>query len=739
MQRISFRVFFVLFLLAGIIIAGGVALYWQQVGQVLERDVRTHVASAGEEAAADFNRLLDTDRQVLESLAVTAEDTYPWANPDRLQDFLRRQTRYNSFKMLGVATEKGELYLSAPRAFAPSFITGLLANTRRTDRYLSIRQTDPADGADVLIQAVPLHQHGNMVGVLFALQETERYRPLLSLAAMGNEGYSYITLQDGTPILGRKKPQFANIFDLLSYAQFEKGYSVDLLRQAMQKGEHSLVSYRLNGAHRFLHFIPLEANGWYMLSVLPTEFVEHQAHQLMGLSFLLVVSIFVVFCALLFYILHMRAYSNRQLFTTAFVDQLTGADNFNRMCEIFSDKLAAIDGQAALLIFDINKFKVINDLHGYERGNQVLKRVACILRQNMQEGECFCRSVADNFILLLKYEDRRKFRTRLNNLATEIRRDCTVEDSCLMIDVAFGVYEIKEQIPFYIMLDRAHLALDFAKAQSVDKCRFYEDSDRQRLVSEQQIESNMEQALQRGDFAIYFQPKCEFSTGKMMGAEALVRWKRPEEGIVRPDDFIPVFEKNGFILRLDMFILEQAVKMLASWKEQGLPQVPVAVNFSRLHLNDSRYISQMRRLVSKHGVPSELIEVELTESVIFNNLDRAQSVIRELHREGFSVAMDDFGSGYSSLNVLKNLQFDSIKLDKEFLNGFSQNLHAQKVIEGTVSMIKSLGVKVIAEGVETQQQADFLRKTGCDLAQGYFFARPLPAEEFEAVLKRMQP
>ena len=259
------------------------------------------------------------------------------------------------------------------------------------------------------------------------------------------------------------------------------------------------------------------------------------------------------------------------------------------------------------------------------------------------------------------------------------------------------------------------------------------------MVSEQQIESNMEQALQRGDFAIYFQPKCEFSTGKMMGAEALVRWKRPEEGIVRPDDFIPVFEKNGFILRLDMFILEQAVKMLASWKEQGLPQVPVAVNFSRLHLNDSRYISQMRRLVSKHGVPSELIEVELTESVIFNNLDRAQSVIRELHREGFSVAMDDFGSGYSSLNVLKNLQFDSIKLDKEFLNGFSQNLHAQKVIEGTVSMIKSLGVKVIAEGVETQQQADFLRKTGCDLAQGYFFARPLPAEEFEAVLKRLNP
>jgi diguanylate cyclase (GGDEF)-like protein len=574
---------------------------------------------------------------------------------------------------------------------------------------------------------------------LFALQRTERYRPLLALSAMGNKGYSYITLQDGTPILGLKKPQFANIFDLLSYARFDEGTSSDSLRLAMQQGKQSLVSYHLNGAHLFLHAIPLEANGWYMISILPTSFVEQQAQRLMGLSSILVLAILAVFCALLFYILHMRAYSNRQLFATAFVDQLTGADNFNRMCEVFSDRLSAMEGQAALLIFDINKFKVINDLHGYERGNQVLKRVACILRQNMQEGECFCRSVADKFILLLKYEDRRKFRARLNNLATQIRRDCTVEDSCLMIDVAFGIYEIKEQIPFYIMLDRAHLALEHAKALSVNKCRFYEESDRQRLVNEKQIENTMEQALQRGDFAIYFQPKCDFVTGKMLGAEALVRWKHPEEGIVRPDNFIPVFEKNGFILRLDMFILEQAVKLLAAWKEQGLPQVPIAVNFSRLHLNDSRYISQMRRLVSKHGVANELIEVELTESVIFNNLERAQSVIRELHREGFSVAMDDFGSGYSSLNVLKNLQFDSIKLDKEFLNGFSQNLHAQKVIEGTVAMIKALGVKVVAEGVETQQQADFLRKTGCDLAQGYFFARPLPAEDFEAVLKRMQP
>ena len=306
-----------------------------------------------------------------------------------------------------------------------------------------------------------------------------------------------------------------------------------------------------------------------------------------------------------------------------------------------------------------------------------------------------------------------------------------------MVDSAFGVYEITENIPFYIMLDRTHLALENAKKISGEKIQFYDEADLRRIVTEKQIENSMEEALERGDFSVYLQPKCDFKTGRMAGAEALVRWKKGDAGLVRPDDFIPIFEKNGFILRLDMFILEQVVSLLSRWKSCGLTPVPVAVNFSRLHLNDSRYIPQMTCLVDKYGVAHNLIEVELTENVILNNLECAQNVIRGLHRKGFSVAMDDFGSGYSSLNVLKNLQFDGIKLDKEFLGGFDENENAKKVIEGAVRMIKSLGVKVIAEGVETREQADFLRRTGCDVAQGYLFSKPVDVEAFEALLRKM--
>ncbi len=736
MQRISFRLFIFCFMLAAIVLAAGVVLYWQRVSHILERDVKTHVAAASEEAAADFNRLIQNDQRVLESIAITVEDTYPWTDPSLLNAFLQRQTRHNDFKLLGVLTEDGRVFLSEQRSFNPVFLADIAARTKETDHYLSARQLDPVDGQDILVQSVSLRRQNQFIGILFALQNPQRYRPLLALSAMGSRGYSLIIERSGEPVMGYRQPWFSNAFKELARVDFDEDMTLDSLRGLVQAGQHFMTGFRSEKGHRFLHFIPLQMNGWYMISALPAVYVEHQAKYLTWLSFLLFLSVFVVFLGLIFYIFHMRAYSNRQLFATAFVDRLTGADNFNRMCEQFPVKLAGLNGRAALVLFDISKFKAINDLHGYERGNQVLQRVADVLRENINSDECFCRSTADNFILLLKYDDHKSFLARIKELATQLRRDCTVEDSCLMLDVAFGIYEVKENIPFYSMLDRAHLALENAKKMSFEKIQFYDEADRKRIVAEKQIENTMESALEHGDFTVYLQPKCDLVSGKMHGAEALVRWNRADQGIVKPDDFIPIFEKNGFILRLDMFILEEVVRLLAGWKEKGLSTVPVAVNFSRLHLNDTRYIPQMLRVVDKYSIAHEMIEVELTESVIFNNLERAQNVIRRLHRLGFSVAMDDFGSGYSSLNVLKSLQFDSIKLDKEFLSGFEENPYAHKVIEGAVSMIKSLSIQVVAEGVETRHQADFLKHTGCDLAQGYFFSCPLPADQFEKLLQK---
>lgn len=727
----SFRVFLVWFLLGACLLAAGVVCYWQYVGNILEREVRVQVEVAGRDTAEDFNRAVSWDQQVVNTIAITVQSEYPWKDKPGLVKFLQLQTKYNHFKNLGVITLDGQIFSSQEKSLDPKWVQYILGNTLEKEIFLSDRQPDPEDGNSVLVAAAILHSQQEPIGALFAVLPLERYQTILELPIGSETGFAFVVDEKGDVEVSGQKLSFDNIFTALRNAQFTDLNRFRLFQQEVENGQVSFLRYNFENQRRFAYGYPLSMNRWYLVSVLPTAAVERQARMLTWVSLGLFIFIFFIFFLLAGYLLRLRAYNNQRLFTTAFVDTLTGADNLARMNQIFPDYLEEMPDGAALAIFDITKFKVINDLYGYERGNQVLQRVADIIRENLAEGETFCRSTADNFVLLLKCEERSKLRSRLNKIATQIRRDCTANDACLMVDSAFGVYEITEDIPFFIMLDRAHLALEYAKNQSGDKIQFYDEKYRRQIVSERRIENSMELALEQEAFSVFFQPKCDLKTGKIRGAEALVRWKDDERGLVRPDEFIPLFERNGFILRLDMFILERVVQRLAKWEQEGKKLVPVSVNFSRQHLNDSRYIPQITRVVDKYRLPHDLIEVELTENMILDNIKLAQNVVRGLHNKGFSVSMDDFGSGYSSLNVLKNLQFDSIKLDKEFLAGFNSNENAKQVIKGTVEMLKSLKMLVIAEGVETEEQVQFLRDIGCDVAQGYFYAKPLAEENFK--------
>lgn len=739
MQKISFRPFIIFSSIAALAITAGIFFYWRQVTILLEQDVRTHIADTTKDSAGDFNRLVKTDREILATAALSFEDSYPWKEESFLSEMLARFDQNEHFHLLGLVLQDGRTFYSSPSSFlSADALQDILKNTADGKFYLTVRPREKEKYPfAILIQAVPLDPNeGTPVGALFAVQKEEYYKNILGFFAMENEEKSFIIDRSGNTILSSEEEPTKNIFSILEHVTLDTHSTVNEVRQAVLRGESQLVGYYTeDGLHNFLQFVPLSVNGWYMVATIPVKHVEEQAAQVAKLSLILFGVVFVVFYFLLFFIMRLREDSKQQLFTTAFVDPLTGADNFNRMCEQFDDKLDGLYHQAALVIFDINKFKVINDLHGYERGNEVLKRVAQVLQRELAPEEAFCRLSADNFVLLLEYKDRLAFIKRLKTLSTQLKRDCTLEDSRMMLDIAFGIYEISEDIPFYIMLDRAHLALERAKQRTFDKCEFYETADRTRIVTEQQIENSMEEALQNREFEVYLQPKCDFVTGEIRGAEALVRWNH-DGHTVRPDEFIPLFERNGFILKLDMFILEEVARILSTWRTSGKPIVPLAVNFSRLHLNDARFIPQIRRIMARYSVPTSLVEAEITESVIFNNLERAQEVIAGLHLYGFPVAMDDFGSGYSSLNVLKELKFDSIKLDKEFLASFEENPRARNVIQGVIKMIKTLDVKVVTEGVESREQAEFLRSCGADLAQGYFFSRPVTVTTFEQLLEK---
>lgn len=236
--------------------------------------------------------------------------------------------------------------------------------------------------------------------------------------------------------------------------------------------------------------------------------------------------------------------------------------------------------------------------------------------------------------------------------------------------------------------------------------------------------------MENNEFVVYFQPKVELKTNKIAGAEALVRWQDPKKGLIPPDEFIPIFEKNGFITKLDIYVFEEVCKTIRKWLNEGINPIPVSVNLSRMHLQNPNFLKKYKEIQEKYEVPADLLEIELTETLVFENFEQLKKVIDDIHQMGFSCSIDDFGSGYSSLNLLKEIPVDILKLDRIFFSK-KNDKRGNSVIESIISLAKKLNMTTISEGVETISQVEFLRKADCDLVQGYVYSKPLAKDDFE--------
>ncbi len=282
-----------------------------------------------------------------------------------------------------------------------------------------------------------------------------------------------------------------------------------------------------------------------------------------------------------------------------------------------------------------------------------------------------------------------------------------------------------------MLIDRANIAAK-VKGKYEHSYSFFNEDTRNRLYKEKRLEDNMNKALEKGEFIVYYQPKYSLGdVNEIEGAEALIRWNSPEFGFISPIDFIPLFEKNGFIVNIDMFVFEEVCKTLNKWINKGYTPVPISVNMSRVHLYRDNFIENITDLISKYNISPEFIELELTESVVFDNLNILIDIMKKIKEIGFLISMDDFGSGYSSLNLLKDLSFDILKLDRGFLIETTDTKRGKIIISKIVEMAKAIDIKVICEGVETYEQVEFLKEIGCDKVQGYLFAKPMVLDEFE--------
>ncbi|MDE6030848.1 MAG: EAL domain-containing protein, partial [Oscillospiraceae bacterium] len=341
------------------------------------------------------------------------------------------------------------------------------------------------------------------------------------------------------------------------------------------------------------------------------------------------------------------------------------------------------------------------------------------------------------FVMLLKNKSMAELETRLNELLASVQKQ--VYEKCTkQIYLVVGIYEmVSESVGIMGALDRAIRAQKTVKDRSFyreNAVAVYDNKLREELQNRQYVEAHMLEALENDEFKVFYQPKVSIASGKIVGAEALVRWIRPNGEVISPAMFVPIFEENGFITDMDFAIYRHAVSDIKRWLRNGYDVPLVSLNVSRHHLKDDNFAYRFTALVDSLGVPHDKIELEVTESLLTDNLNKLVEVMSELKSIGFRISVDDFGSGYSSLNLITQLPFDTLKIDGGFFLKNDLTEKNKKVISSVVTLAKSLNLETVSEGVETQTQVDFLRDLGCNMIQGYFYYKPMPTGDFENLI-----
>ena len=412
-------------------------------------------------------------------------------------------------------------------------------------------------------------------------------------------------------------------------------------------------------------------------------------------------------------------------------DALTGLYNRSTFCRKTADFLRQNpNGSYNMVQFDIERFKVINELYGNFMGDRILLLIAEGLQKCLKDKGTYGRLEADHFAVCLPAgtEELQYVREQMDKSLASVK----IEQK---INLYYGVYTVEDRdMSVDLMCDRANLALRTVKGNSNRSYAVYNDELHQVVLSEQQLTNSMEEALLQRQFEVYYQPVVDLKTGEVVSAEALVRWNHPEKGMVSPGFFIPFFEHNGFIIKLDAYIREEVCRNIMELGRRGLNCVPVSVNVSRLEFYDPNLCRSIIDLTERYRLEPGMMRLEITESAYTDNPQQLLAAMKELQNYGFQVLMDDFGSGYSSLNMLKDVPVDILKMDMKFLENQGISGRGPEILASLVRMAKKLGMHTIAEGIETKEQGDFLRSVGCEYGQGYYYARPMPADAFTNLL-----
>lgn len=708
------------------------ALYSHKLKDELRELVRNTLKEVSNQNVLVMQKEIEGDLAALDEIAERISEMGE-TDEEEILDVLRRIEERYSFKRFGFCRADGILHTTvdemadvSERAYFKASMQG--------ESYISDPLIDLMDGEEIIVFSAPIKSDGEVIGVLCAPYRMDSLKEILEVSSFEGEGYTYVVERDGDKIVDSTHPtsfqNMTNVFKSMTEADERNSQAVEELRLLLNNGETGYVIF-YNKVSKYMYATPLNIKDWFLIDVVPVDFMENTSNYIIHRTYLMCGILAVVCAVIAFLIMNEERRKKQRIQNLLYVDDLTGGNTLARFKMEIESRIQQHDKNIAIIKMDLDDFKLVNELFGYDEGDKVLCFVSRTLREGCRDGEFVGRSDADRFYMLLLYEEEREVRQRILKIAENIQRLRLSETLEYLLHPVFGVYYVETwDDNIEDMLDCASLAHNMAKQAKNGVYKIYTNEIKEKELQKKQLSDQIEHAYRNHEFVVYYQPKYDSRTRKLAGAEALVRWRREDGQMVSPGFFVPLAEESGFVCKLDEYVFREVCLAQKRWMDKGLGIVPVSVNLSRRHLDNPEFIDEYKAILDESGVPIEYIQLEITESAMFEKKDEFVQIMEKLHDLGFIILMDDFGTGYSSLMMLKSIPIDVMKLDKSFVDDYDDE-RGERIIRCVMRMAQDLRIAITAEGVETEAQYKFLTSVGCDTIQGYYFARPMPEEEYE--------
>ncbi|MEG0164620.1 bifunctional diguanylate cyclase/phosphodiesterase [Anaerorhabdus sp.] len=727
----------------GLILTGISFMYFSYLNTTFEKENRYYLNELSNQMSSSVAKEIKYNFNYLEILYMSAIDE----NIETFDKFFaiaEREKDLWNFIDVFVIGENGEIYTSEGDEVigtGQKFISSTV-----DERVNSVYLASDSNDQRVLIFSKAIDDlllNGRKIVGISTVYDLNIFEKNINIDAFDKMAKINIMTPNGTLVVSNVTDVTGvgdyNFFRMAEKSANQNEESIVQMKEDIRENKFGDVILEIDGKREYVSYSPIGIEKMYFVVSVLVDVVNAQTKLFMTSTYMFLG--FVIFIGMgLSIMLYYRYFKGKkEIERIAFVDSLTKTSTTQHFILSVEKHLRfKHNSKHAIVYTNLDKFRIVNELFGREVGNGVLVILNAIFKESLADDELIGRMSADHFILFLNYTNESELAKRFEewgNKFSDNLRDNKFEISPPVIN--YGVYIVNvEEDPesnCQLMIDRAKFSLSGNQISIGTRTRYsiYNLEYNLELMREKEIEDLMEDALKNEEFKLYLQPKYSTDSEEMVGAEALVRW-HGKYGMIYPNEFISLFERNGFILHLDHYIFEQTCKQISRWIEEDKKCVKISVNLSQLNFEKTNFLDDYISIVQRYKVPPEYIEFEITESAIYKDTQRIIEFINRIHELGITCSVDDFGSGYSSLNRLKEIQADTLKIDGIFFKvNEDENKRAYSIVRSIVEMAKNLNMKTVAEGVESREQVDLLKKMGCDLIQGYYFAKPMTVKDFE--------